>query len=346
MSWSFLHPNRLWLLFGVLALAGLYVLAQVRRRHRAVKFTNIELLDSVAPRRPAWRRHLVSALTLGGLAIGVFALAQPFRLERSSDKRSTIMVVLDVSLSMMATDVTPSRLEGAKSQATKFVQQIDPSIDVGLVSFSKNVRVRVSPTLDRPKVIDAIDRLGLEEGTAIGDAIIETTDAIVSEYRDRRPAASTDTSVPGADSGKLGVDGPPAAIVLLTDGETVKGLTPGPQGAKVAAAAGIPVFGIAFGTPQGVITVNDPIDGPVTDAVPVKYDELTEAAKITGGQFYKAESSGDLANVYKDIQAHLEPALKQPAPKQVELTIQYLAAALLLLAIAVALGQWWLGGIT
>lgn len=345
MSWSFLHPGRLWWLLGVLALAGGYVGAQVIRRKRAVRFTNVELLDSIAPKRVAWRRWVVVGLTLAGFAIGVLALAQPYRSEQARENRSIIMVALDVSLSMEADDVPPNRFEAAKSQAKDFVAQIDPSIEAGLVSFSKDVRLRVPPTLDRDKVINGIDKLRLAEGTAIGDAIIATSDVIENEFRDSAPSTTDDTGT-ATDPGKLGRKAPPAAIVILTDGETVEGLTPGEEGAKTAAALGVPVYGIAFGTKEGTISYVDPVEGPRTDPVPVKYEELTAAAELTGGKFYKAESTGDLANVYSDIEKQLEPALKQPEPIKVELTIRYLAIALALLATAVALGQWWLGGLT
>ena len=340
---KFLHPERLWFLLGIGAMIGVYALAHGRRKQRAVKFTNVDLLDSILPKRAGWRRPVVSALTLIGLGVGIFALAQPYREERSRENRSIIMVVLDVSLSMQADDVPPNRFEAAKEQAKSFVGQVDPSIEVGLVSFSKSVRLRVPPTLNRADVIDGVDRLQLGEGTAIGDAIIATTDIIVGEFRDSAPS-TTDKNAPAADD-PLGDGAPPAAIVILTDGETVPGLTPGPEGAKAAAAVGLPVYGIAFGTPDGTITYDDPIEGPIQEPVPVAYDELTEAADLTGGKFYAAQTAGDLANVYTDIEAQLEPTLKQPAPTRVEWTVRFLAAALVLLALSVVLGQWWLGGI-
>ncbi len=340
---KFLHPERLWFLLGLVAMIGVYVLARSRRKQRAVKFTNVDLLDSILPKQIGWRRPAVSALTLVGLGVGIFALAQPYREERARENRSIIMVVLDVSLSMQADDVPPSRFEAAKEQAKSFIGQVDPSIEVGLVSFSKSVRLRVPPTLNRAEVIDGVDRLQLGEGTAIGDAIIATTDIIVGEFRNSAPS-TTDGNSPAADD-PLGNGAPPAAIVILTDGETVPGLTPGPEGAKAAAAVGLPVYGIAFGTPEGTITYEDPFEGPIQEPVPVAYDELTEAADLTGGKFYAAETAGDLANVYTDIETQLEPALKQPAPTRVDLTVRFLAIALALLALSVILGQWWLGGI-
>ncbi len=331
MSWQFLHPGRLWLLLLLLPLVGAVVLGAVERRRRAVRFTNIDLLDKVAPRRPMWRRHVVTGLVFIGLAIGVLGLAQPYRTERVAGERSIIMLALDVSLSMMADDVSPTRLDAAKEQAKAFVEGVDPSIDIGLISFSQNVRLRVPPTLDRDELLDGIDRLGLEEGTAIGDAIIASTETIAEEFG-LEPDAQADV--------------PPAAIVILTDGETIEGLTTGPEGAEEAARYGLPVYGIAFGTPEGTIVLDDPQTGaPVVQPVPVSYDELTQAAEISGGEFYPATSEGDLGDVYADIEGQLEPALEVPEPERVELTLRYLAVAMLLLAIAFAASQLLLGGL-
>ncbi len=340
MSWDFLHPGRLWLLLGVVLLAAAIVAGSVQRRQRAVKFTNLDLLDSIVPPRPPWRRHLVSALVLAGFSVGVLALAQPYRTERVAEERSIIMLTIDVSLSMMAEDVAPSRLAAAKDQAKAFVEQVDRSIDIGLVSFSQSVKLRVPPTLDRDRVLDGIDRLELEEGTAIGDAIIESTEVIVDTFADGGGGQA------GDEPGPLTEDGTPAAIVILTDGETIEGMTTGPEGAEDAAAYGIPVYGIAFGTPGGFVELEDPLSGEVyTQPVPVKYEELTEAAELTGGAFYAAESEGDLGAVYGDIETQLSPALEVPEPERVELTIRYLAAALLLLALAIGAAQLLLGGL-
>lgn len=336
MSWQFFHPGRLWLLLIPAGLVVAAVLGVAQRRKRAVSFTNLDLLDSIAPKRPGWWRHAVTGLFVLGFVVGVLAIAQPYHEEDVAQERSIIMLDLDVSLSMMAEDVSPSRLDAAKEQAIAFVEEVDPSIDIGLISFSQSVKVRVPPTQDRSRIVDAIDSFELEEGTAIGDAIVQATDVIVSELGD-----------PKADPAPLGEDVTPAAIVILTDGETIEGLTTGPQGAEVAAAYGVPVYGIVFGTPEGIITIDDPATGELyTQAVPVKYEELQQAAEITGGAFYAAEDQNNLGDVLADIEAQLEPVLEVPEPERVELTVRYLAVALLLLASAFVAGQALLGGFT
>jgi Ca-activated chloride channel homolog len=351
MSWDFLHPARLWALLLVVALGGIYVASILMRRRRAARFTNIELLDSVMPRAAAWPRHLVTALLLAGFAIGVFGLAQPYRLERPADERSIIMLVFDVSLSMRAEDVDPNRFEAAKAQALDFVDAVNPSIEIGFTSFSASIRLRVPPTLDRGKVVQSIESLELEEGTAIGDALIATTDTIRDEF-----GASTTDGADGADGADEapdatdpplaeGDEAPPAAIVLLSDGETVVG-APTAAGADAAAAAGIPVYAISFGTPEGTIVLTDPQTGEsVVQPVPVNAEELAAVAERTGGIAYAAESEGALADAYADIEQRLEPTLQLPEPEFVELTVRYLAVALLLMMLAIALSWWWLGGI-
>lgn len=351
MSWDFLHPGRLWLLVAVAGLVGLYAFSLVRRRQRAVKFTNIALLDSIAPRRPPWRRHLIAGAMFLGLAVGVLGIAQPYREIRERDKQSVIMIDLDVSLSMSSDDVAPSRLAVAKEQAKKFIDAVDPSISVGLISFAEHATVRVNPTLDHSKLDAAVDRLKLAEGTGIGEAISTATDTIVSELGLSVSATSdgtTDTTAGGTTTSNpttdptTGLTGPPAAIVVMTDGETSEGLLPTNDGATVAKKVGIPVYGIVFGTLDG--TVQDPNTGQ-TVPVPVKYGELDSAAKITGGQSYKADSKDALGDAYRDIVKRLDPALKAPEPKRSELTLRYLSIALLLMALAFGAGTWFLGGI-
>src|SRR5512134_2491627 len=221
MRWDFLHPERLWALLLVVALGGIYVASILQRRRRAARFTNIELLDSVMPRSAAWPRHLVTALLLAGFAIGVFGLAQPYRLERPADERSIIMLLFDVSLSMQADDVDPNRFEAAKAQALDFVDAVNPSIEIGFTSFSASIRLRVPPTLDRDRLTQSIESLELEEGTAIGDALIATTGTIRDEFdASSADGADSDDDGPDATDPPLaeGDEAPPAAIVLLSDG--------------------------------------------------------------------------------------------------------------------------------
>ncbi|MEY2415465.1 MAG: Ca-activated chloride channel [Ilumatobacteraceae bacterium] len=321
MSWDFLAPGRLWLLVLVAGLVGAYVLAQRRRAVHTVRFTQIEMLDQIAPRRPGWRRHAVAGVQLAALTIGVFGVAQP--VERSTVRPKAagkIMLLFDVSLSMESNDVAPNRLDAAKKAGEDFVDAVDPDVDVGLISFSGTVSTDVEPTTDRAQLTKAIEALQLGEGTAIGDAIA----AGVHLLQRGQPAT--------ADS--------PGTLVVLSDGETTRG-RPTADGAQVAADAHVPVYTIAFGTDSGTIT--NPQTGQI-DPVPVKLDELQSAADATGGKAYVAPSSADLAKAYADIRANLKQTVGDAVVTIHELTWRYVLAAVVLLMIAWALGLWWLRG--
>jgi Ca-activated chloride channel family protein len=171
VSDRFLSPDRLWLMLVVAALAGVYVALQFRRSRYAVRISSMELLDKVAPKRPGWRRHVVAGAFLVGLAGLVVSFAQPISVERIPRERSTIVVAIDTSLSMMATDVDPSRLEAAQAAAAEFVEGLPEELNVALIGFAGTAQLLVPPTQDRTVVTDAIGGLELEEATAIGDAV-------------------------------------------------------------------------------------------------------------------------------------------------------------------------------
>ncbi|MFM8861617.1 MAG: VWA domain-containing protein [Acidimicrobiia bacterium] len=177
-GFTFLSPWRLLLLGLVVVLGIVYVLFQRRRARYAVRFTNLELLESVAPRRPGWRRHVAAVVQLVALAVLIVALAQPVHDIKVPRERATVILALDVSLSMEATDVRPSRIEAAKSAAISFLDDVPPQVNVGLVTFAGSARIRVTPTTDRDAVRVAIEDVPLADGTAIGDAIDASLDAL------------------------------------------------------------------------------------------------------------------------------------------------------------------------
>jgi len=275
---SFLAPQRLWLLAAVVGLAVAYLFVQRRRSRYAVRFTNLALLDRVAPVRPGWRRHLPAALFVAMLALLVTGFARPTADVRVDRERATLMVVLDTSPSMRATDVAPTRLQAAREAARAFVDQLPLRFNVGLVTFSGSASLMVPPTLDRVVVAASVDQLeATGQGTAIGEAIVTALHAIATF--DSRAAQ----------------DPPPARIVLLSDGGNTAGITP-TAGAQEAAAAGVPVSTIAYGTPGGVVEVRGrwipvPADGPT----------LQRVAEDTGGTFHEAASGEELRQVYDDI---------------------------------------------
>jgi Ca-activated chloride channel homolog len=275
---GFLSPTRLYALLGVLALVLVYVLLAFQRSAYTVRFTNLPLLDTVAPRRPGWRRHLAAGAFLLAAAATIVAWAQPTDEILVPKERATVVLAIDTSLSMEATDVAPNRLEAAQGAALTFVDDLPEQINVGLVTFDGVARVRVTPTTDREPVRAAIESLELGPATAIGEAIFAGLDAI--------------ETAPLVDGDGEPV---PATMVVMTDGKTTVG-RPDADGAAAAAEADVPVSTIAFGTARGTIM----IDGQV-QPVPVEEVALRQIADETGGRFFSASSLGELESVYADI---------------------------------------------
>jgi Ca-activated chloride channel family protein len=274
---NFLAPGRLLLLIALLALVALYVAVQVRRGRYAVRFTNLALLERVAPVTPGWRRHVPAAAFLLMMGLFVTGFARPATEVRVPREQATIMVAIDVSTSMDAEDVQPSRLEAAKRAARTFLEGLPTRFNVGLVTFAGSAVVRVPPTTDRRPLRATIDGLTLEPRTAIGEGVIASLEAITSF---------------GA---QYGESAPPGRVVLLSDGSNTTGRSPD-AAAQRARQARIPVSTIAYGTPEGVfynngIAVPVPVDGPA----------LQRLAESTGGRFYEAASGEELQNVYQDI---------------------------------------------
>jgi Ca-activated chloride channel family protein len=327
MSTDFIAGGRLWLLLVVVALGAFYVASLRWRSRTAVRFTQIDLLDKIVPERPKWRRHVIAAIQLVGLAAAVIAIARP--VDRSTERTNSdgrILVLFDVSLSMEATDVDPSRFESARAAARDFIDEVDDGVEVGLVSFSGRVTVAVPPTLDRTALDQGLDRLVLAESTAIGDALTTATELLTS---------AEDRSEPPVDDGIA-----PGVIVLLSDGETTVGRLTS-DGAQDAADAGIPVFTIAFGTEDGVI--DDPLSGQRVP-VPVRPADLELVAEATGGASFEARTGNELAEAYDQIQASLGDTLGEEIEIVKELTWRWAMASFLLLSLAWALSLHWLRG--
>ena len=281
---TFQSAWRLLLLVLPVALLVAYVLVQRRRHVQVLRFTSVDLLDSVAPRRQGWQRHLPAAALLLTLVVLVLAFAQPAMALRTPKDRATIMLTLDTSASMTSTDVAPSRLEAAQAQATRFVEDLPQGIQVGLVSFDSGARLLVPPTTDRAQLISAIQSLSVGAGTATGPGLRESLAAIAG--------------VPKGTTGKP----VPSAIVLMSDGApTIGDGQRSPSDAADAAAQdaraqGVPVDTIAFGTSGGVVSVRG-------QDVPVPYDpeSMARIAQESGGQSFTAENADQLRSIYAQI---------------------------------------------
>jgi Ca-activated chloride channel homolog len=277
---TFLSAAWLWLLVPVAAVAVTYVVLQLRRKKYVARFSNLELLGSVAPRRPGWRRHLTFALLLIALTVLAVGVARPSASVRVPRDRATVMMAVDVSLSMEATDVLPSRIATAKQAAKSFVGLLPSRINLGLVSFGGQANLLVPPTRDRDAIRRSISGLHLQESTAIGEAIYTSLQAIQTFTRS--------TTAQGSHPA-------PARIVLLSDGTNTVGRS---IASAVAAAqkAHVQVSTIAFGTQNGTVTIHG-----ISRQVPADDDALRQIAESTGGSFHTAHSEQELSSVYQDI---------------------------------------------
>jgi len=296
----------------VLAVAGAYVWRQWRKRVYAVRFTNVDLLRTLAPRGIGARRHLAAGAFLLSLLVLALGLARPSTDAKEPLERATIMLAIDVSLSMQSTDVPPSRVAAAQQAAKDFVAKLPPTFNVGLVAFAKSANVLVSPTKERAAIDQELDALQLAEATATGEAVFTSMEAI--------------RSVPA--DGAQGL--PPARIVLLSDGFRTFGRSID-EAAAAAAAADIPVSTIAFGTDTGTVQINGQVQ-----RVPVDRASLQKLAQVTRGHFYEAASENELKSVYADMGSSIGYRIK---PR--EITQWYLGLGLLFGLTAAGLSLLW-----
>ena len=314
---TFLSPGYLLLLIAVVALGAVYVVMQLRRQRYVARFSNVELLGSVAPRRPGWRRHLTFALLFVALAVLSLGVARPSAAVQVPRDNATVMMDIDVSLSMEATDVLPSRLMAAKAAARAFAHDLPPRINLGLVSFARNANVLVPPTTDRADVVNGINSLHLENYTAIGEAIFSSLQAIEVFTKSLRNSGATP---------------PPARIVLLSDGTNTIGRS---VASAIAAAqrAHVSVSTIAFGTQTGTVTIQG-----VTREVPADDDTLRTIAERTGGSFHTAHSEQELSSVYSDIGSQIGYTTQHR-----DISWRFLFAGLLFLFAAGGAAMLWAG---
>ncbi len=274
VAWDlhFLAPWRLWWLLLVPALGVLYF---VLARRLSPRGRARSPLERILPRDAAWKRHAAVAAALISLISLVVAYAMPQTYTRVPRDRATVVVAIDVSKSMIATDVQPNRLDAAKQAAKSFIGQLPPRFNVALVSFAATAEIRVPPTTDRDAVSRAIDALEVAPSTAIGEGVYASLKAVQEAPED--PKHPNDPA--------------PAAIVLLSDGATNVGRD-SKQAAREAKRQNVPVYTIAYGTPGGYVVENGQ-----RMPVPVDHGELHSIATTSGGKAFSAESSSELSSV-------------------------------------------------
>ena len=286
---GFTHKWYFLFLLAVIGLVAVYVSVQLSRHKRMLRFANTEALESVAPHRPSQWRHLPIILLVTSLLLLTVAMAGPTHEVKIPRNRAVVMLVIDVSQSMRATDIAPTRMAAAQEASKKFVDDLTPGVNLGLIAYAGTANVLVSPTTNRDATKNAIDKLQIADRTATGEAIFTALQAI-----------STVGAVIGG-----GDEPPPARIVLFSDGkETVPSNPDNPKGcytgARTANDQGVPISTIAFGTPNGSVEVDgQKVDVPVDDAM------LKKVAQLSGGTAYNASSVEELTNVYSNLQEQI-----------------------------------------
>ncbi len=313
---QFLQPERLWALLVVPVLIALYLWAMTRKGRTGMRFTNTSVLGRVVPKQSQWRRHLAVAMSLLSLVTLVLAWSRPNGVDRVPRERATIVLVIDVSRSMEATDVKPTRMDAAKQLSLEFIKSLPEQYNLAVVSLSGNPAVRLPPTTDRGFASRAITALTTQDSTAVGDALVTALAAI--------------QMAPKGDDGSVA----PGAIVLLSDGTNTAGRSP-LQGADEVRKANVAVHTIAYGTENGSVDV----DGK-RERVPPDRALMQQIASLTGGTFSAAESANDLGSVYKNIRS--EVGYEEVKKETTALWAGYgLAFAVVAALAAVSLGARW-----
>jgi Ca-activated chloride channel family protein len=345
---SLLSSQYLWLLLCVPALVVMYVIVLARRKKAAVRYASLDLVKEALGTRQRLRRHVPPFLLLLGITAALFAVARPTAVITLPSEQRTIILAIDVSLSMRATDVEPNRLAAAQEAAKLFIEQQPPDVRLGIVSFAGTALLVQSPTQNREDLVAAIDRLELQRHTAIGSGLIVSLATIF-------PEAGIDLesllfgSGRSRDAGR-GVainqpKGPPpqefvpvlpgsyasAAIILLSDGRRTTGPDP-LDAAKMAAERGVRVFTVGLGSAQGGMAS---FEGW---SVYMRFDEetLRAIADVTRGEYFSASSASELKKVYETLNSKF--TLER---KETEVTALVTAAAALLALAAGALSLMW-----
>ena len=350
-------PSLLWSFFLVPVLALLYILAQRRRRRYAARYASLLVVKDALGKSPGIRRHVPVILFLAGLSIGIFALSRPEATVMLPSNRGTVILALDMSGSMRARDIKPSRLEAAKKAARTFIEKQPRRVRVGIVAFAGTAALVQAPTTVRDDLYAAIDRLYPQRATAVGSAILVALNAIFEDAKNAVPGASdqpggTDpqSTDPHAAAPQPSPDQPlasgtdtqqpapvapgsysSAAIVLLTDGQTNTGPDP-LDAADQAAKRGVRIFTVGIGTTRGDIV------GAEGRSFRVALDEdtLKKIAQNTAGSYFKATDEGELLRIYQALSVRLTLG-----KDTTEITALFAGLALAVVLLGALLSQIW-----
>ena len=338
---TFLWPNMLWAMLALPVIVLLYVLLITRRKKSTLRYANLGLVKEALGTRSAWRRHVPPVLMFLALAALLFAASRPAALITLPSAQETIVLAMDVSGSMRAADVLPSRIVAAQEAAKAFVAELPRNVKIAVVSFAGTAAVVQAPTLSRDDVVAAIDRFQLQRGTAIGSGIVLSLATIfpeagidLSQITGARPMPPGPNDKPKPDFTPVAPGSySSAAIILLTDGQR----TTGPdslEAAKMAADRGVRIYTVGIGTKEGETI------GFEGWSMRVRLDEetLKAVAKLTSADYFYAGSAADLKKVYQRLSTRLVVEKKET---EISALLAALGAALVVLA--AGLSVWWFG---
>jgi Ca-activated chloride channel homolog len=340
---TFLWPNMLWALLLVPALIGFYLWLLRRKKKFAVPYANLRIAKAAMTGASAWRRHVPPALLLTAIAAMLLALARPAAVISLPSQGETVMLAMDVSGSMRAKDVEPTRIAAAQVAARAFIAEQPRTTKIGLVTFAGTAALVQSPTLIREDLLKAIDDFQLQRGTAVGSGLLVSLKTIFPDVdfdlRLSDPRNVSGKSMP-FDTGAPKKEPPApvepgsfssAVIILLTDGQTTTG--PDPLiAARMTADRGVRVFTVGVGTPKGEII------GSEGWSMRVRLDEeaLKNIANITRGEYFLASTATDLKKIYQTMGSRLTFE-----KKETEVSGLFAGFAALLVILAAALSMWW-----
>ena len=336
---TFLRPELLWLGLFLPLLPMAYALL-LRRRRRAAAQHPLWLGRQGAGARE-WQRHVSPGLLLTATGVLLVATAGPRVTLRLATEQRTIILAMDVSASMQARDIAPTRLGASQAAAKALALQLPSNVRIGVVVYADDAHLVQPPTLDRREVVEAIDRMSVQGGTAIGDGMVLALSALFPGHgiglteAGAQPPASRPTTGVAAFTPVAPGSYRSAAIVLLTDGNNSAGTDP-LDAARMVAARGVKVFTIGFGTASGTLA------GPENSSVLVRVDEdtLKKIAQTTGGEYFRAASAAELTRIYRGLESRFEIN-----ERETEVTALFAAAGAFLSLLAAGLSLFWFGRI-
>ncbi|MBL8319520.1 MAG: VWA domain-containing protein [Burkholderiaceae bacterium] len=343
---KFLWPELIWLpLLLTPLLVGLYLWLLHRRKKNTVRFASVALVKQAMGKGPGWRRHVPPALLGLAVLVMAFAVSRPTAVVKLPSQQETIILAMDVSGSMRATDIKPSRIVASQEAAKNFINELPRTVRVGVVSFAGTAAVVQAPTLSREDIVAAIDRFQLQRATAIGSGIVLSLATLfpdagfdLSQITGARPMPpgfgdkkkeKDKADFKPVEPGSYGS----AAIILLTDGQR----TTGPdtlEMAKLAADRGVRIYTVGMGTKEGEII------GFEGWSMRVRLDEetLKQVALLTRGEYFFAGTAEDLKKVYQSLSSKL--VIEK---RETEITALFAALGAVLALLASGLSLWWFG---